>query len=149
MNRILPALALVLAASFPIALAQGPGGGGGSPLGRYMHDLEETLGKIGELLEAEGGLEEALSETLRIQKVVIDCKAEAPRMFSRFEDDEKKLKKAKVEYCEMMQELVRALLDMELAIVEESPKKAEKALKTAMKLESKGHGKFRQRGGGR
>lgn len=149
MNRTLLALSLVLLASFPLALAQGPGGGDGSPLGRYMHDLEETLGKIGDLLEAEGGLEEALSETLRVQKIVIDCKAEAPSSFARFEDDEKKLKKAKIEYCQLMQELVRALLDMELALVEENPKKAEKALKDALKLESKGHGKFRQRGGGR
>ena len=82
----------------------------------------------------------------KAQKAVIDAKSELPKMVSEL-TDEKAKRKAEIAYRTQMQELLRAFLDVETALINDDAKKAEKALRAADNLKSTGHGQFRPRDG--
>ena len=132
-------LALGLALATPLFSQQDAG----SKLGELMGDFQRTTKKLPTLLEDEPRWEQALAEVCRLQKVSIDAKSEVPELVTGIED-EKKRKKARLAYRAKMQEFVRALLDVETALLEENAKAAKKALRELDKLKSDGHGKFKR-----
>ena len=112
-------------------------------LGELMGDFQRTTKKLPGMLEDEPRWDEALAEVCRLQKVAIDAKSEVPSLISGMED-EKKRKKARLQYRAKMQDFVRALLEIETALLKENVKAAKKGLRELDKLKSDGHGKFKR-----
>ncbi len=151
MNRILLAASAILVLTFSLVSAQGPEGGRQqSKLGPFMESLQATVEKVTDSLKAdEPEFAALLAEVCELEKSAIDAKSESPRMFARMEADDKKLPGLKLDFRIAMQDLVRGLLDLELALAKEDKKAVKKALRELSKIEDAGHGDFRPRRGGR
>ena len=156
-----PRFALLLLAPLLLPLAapstlepsqQGGGGGGGggrganTPLSGHMGELERVLKAVNAAIEADEGLAVQVPEVCKVQKTWVDAKTLTPKMLEEMEPG-KKRDKALLEFRVQMQDVLRSLLDLELALVQEDGKKTKKALREIAKLESGGHGKFREMGG--
>lgn len=122
--------------------------GGGSKLGTAMEELGGAVKALSERIKKGETLEEGLPDVWKAQRALLDAKSELPETITAL-TDEKARKKAAFTYREQMQELMRALLDVELGIAAGDAKKADKALRAADNLKSAGHNQFRKQGGGR
>ena len=119
---------------------------GEAKLGTAMEDIGAAVKSLQDALKKDGSLAAALPDVWKAQKAVIDAKSELPKMVSEL-TDEKAKRKAEIAYRTQMQELLRAFLDVETALINDDAKKAEKALRAADNLKSTGHGQFRPRDG--
>lgn len=144
----LVAVSASVASSSPAAQPVVVQGGGGTKLGTAMEALGGSLKALSERVKKGEALEEGLTDVWNAQRAVIDAKAELPETISAL-TDEKAKKKAALAYREQMQELMRALLDVEMGLAAGDAKKADKALRAADNLKSAGHSQFRKQGGGR
>jgi hypothetical protein len=113
-----------------------------TPLGAKMGEINGQVKQLEGLLGDEPKWEEALAGTCALQQLALEAKAFDPASIADIED-EKELRKARVEFRAQMQALVDALFELELAILEESEKKADKAYRGLDKVKSTGHGKFK------
>jgi hypothetical protein len=149
---------LIVATAVPVALftlvafvptrPQGGGGGGGpaSKLGGVMHDIDATVKSLTKAVDAKGSMEAALPDVEKLQKLVLDAKAETPPSLAEI-TEAKAHKKAWLAYKSQMLDLERACLDLEAAMQLDDAKKADKALRELDKLKSAGHSEFRKEGG--
>ena len=132
--------------SNPSAPPSAPTSQGGSKLGGAMEEIGGAVKALQEALKKDDGLAAALPDVWKAQRAVIDAKSELPKAVSDM-TDEKAKHKAEIAYHTQMQDLLRAFLDVETAVINGDAKKAEKALRQADNLKSAGHGQFRPRDG--
>jgi soluble cytochrome b562 len=121
------------------APAQGEG-----KLNAAMEELGAAVKTLQAAVKAPDALEKALPEIWKAQRAALDAKSELPKQVSEMTDEKAKLK-AQLAYRTQMQDLMRALLDVEAAMIAGDAKKADKALRQADNLKSAGHGQFRPR----
>ena len=148
-----PLLVLGLGVGLGLAAAARPsepaqGGGGKSQLAQYMGELNAAVRSIPKALEEEGGREKALAELARIQKVVVDAKAEVPATVASIEDGKKRAEEA-VHFRVEMNALLRGFLDLEDAVLQQDDKAVQKALRKLGETEDEGHSEFKGKGGER
>lgn len=139
-------LALVSLAFVPTIQGQGGGGGGGTPskLGGIMHDMDETVKSLTKAIDTKGAvMEPLLGDVAKLQRLVLDAKGELPDTVTSLTDAKAK-KKATLGYKTDMLDLERACLDLELAMLNEDAKKADKALREIDKVKGAGHSEFRK-----
>ena len=139
---IVPAALLALAAFVPTA-PQGGGKGPPSKLGGVMEDMDATVKSLTKAVAAKASMEAALPDVAKLQKLVLDAKAEVPESITAL-TDAKAHKKALLGYKTQMLELERATLDLEAAMLVDDAKKADKALREVDKIKSAGHSEFRK-----
>jgi len=147
---------LILVTFVPVALfalvafvpTRPQGGGGGTPskLGDVMHEIDATVKSLAKAVDAKGSLEASLPDVAKLQKLVLDAKAELPPSLAEI-TDAKAHKKALLAYKSQMLDLERACLDLEAAMLVDDPKKSDKALRELEKLKGAGHSEFRKEGG--
>jgi hypothetical protein len=144
--KIRIALVLTLAGTALISLAlKAPQGdqGGDTQLGQYMGNLQQALRGLGKSMGADDpDFDAALTEVCGLQELCLKAKNEVPAKVAAM-DDEKKKAKAAVGFRLQMHELIRGLLDVEAALLEEDAKKANKAIRALNKTKGKGHGKYK------
>jgi hypothetical protein len=150
---------LILLTAVPVALfalvafvptrPQGGGGGGGGPpskLGEVMHEIDATVKALTKAVDAKGSMEAALPDVAKLQRLVLDAKAETPPSLAAI-TDAKAHKKAMLDYKSQMLDLERACLDLEAAMLVDDAKKSDKALRELDKIKGAGHSEFRKEGG--
>ncbi|MBL8803791.1 MAG: hypothetical protein JNN27_17445 [Planctomycetes bacterium] len=113
-----------------------------SKLGTSMEEIGAAVKSIQATLKTPAEISKALPEVWKAQRAVLDAKSELPKLVTDLTDEKAKAK-AGLEYRTQMQDLMRAFLDVESAVLAGDAKKAEKALRAADNLKSGGHGKFR------
>ena len=152
---------LLLVTAVPVALfalvafvptrPQGGGGGGGgggppSKLGEVMHEIDATVKSLTKAVDTKGSMEAALPDVAKLQRLVLDAKAETPPSLAAI-TEAKAHKKAMLDYKTQMLELERACLDLEAAMLVDDAKKSDKALRELDKIKGAGHSEFRKEGG--
>lgn len=133
-------LALTVAAAAPLRSPPQDGG----KLQSSMEEIGAAVKSIQGTLKTPAEIEKALPEVWKAQRAVLDAKSELPKLVAE-NADEKAKHKAALAYRTQMQDLMRAFLDVEAAILAGDAKKADKALRQADNLKSAGHGQFRPR----
>ncbi len=118
----------------------------GGKLHSAMEELGGAVKAIQTALKTPETIEKALPEVWKAQRATLDAKAELPKNVVELADEKAK-RKAELAYRTQMQELMRALLDVEAAVLAGDAKKAEKAVRQADTLKSAGHSQFRPRDG--
>ncbi len=111
-----------------------------------MEQIDGAVKGIQGALKTPDALDKALPEVWKAQRATLDAKAELPKAVVDM-TDEKARRKAEFAYRTQMQDLMRALLDVEAAVLAGDAKKADKALRQADNLKSAGHSQFRPRDG--
>ena len=135
-------LTLLFTPTEALASLQRGGRGPDTPLSAKMGEINGQVKQLEELLGDEPEWDEALASTCQLQQLAIEAKSLDPASIADIED-EKKLRKARGEYRAQVQALVDALFELELALIEQSEKKALKAYRGLDKVKSTGHGKFK------
>lgn len=135
-------LAITLAAAAPLRSLPQEGG----KLHTAMEEIGAAVKSMQSAIKTPDTLDQALAEVWKAQRATLDAKSELPKLVAE-NADEKAKRKAELAYRTQMQELMRAFLDVEAAILAGDAKKADKALRQADNLKSAGHGQFRPRGG--
>ena len=120
--------------------------GGGSKLEGFMGEIDGVVKGLEKVVESKTGIAATMADVIKLQKLAIDAKSELPSALSAI-TEAKALKKATLSYKTQMQNLVRASLDLETAVLNEDVKGAAKALREFDKLKSAGHSEFRKEDG--
>ncbi len=136
------ALAAGVFATRPLRSAPQDGG----KLQAAMEEIGGAVKSIQTALKTPDTVEKALPEVWKAQRATLDAKAELPKLVADLADEKAK-RKAELAYRTQMQDLMRAFLDVEAAILAGDAKKADKALRQADNLKSAGHSQFRPRDG--
>lgn len=137
---VLP-LALLFTPGDAAAHLQGGGRGPDTPLSAKMGEINGLVKQLEGMLGEVPKWDEALESTCQLERLALEAKSLDPAMLADMDDEKKKLK-ARGEYRAEMQALVSALFELELAVLEQSDKKAQKAYRNLDKVKSTGHGKF-------
>lgn len=133
-------LALTFAAAAPLGAPPQDGG----KLNAAMEEIGAAVKSMQGTFKTPEEIDKALPEVWKAQRAVLDAKSELPKLVAD-NADEKAKRKAELAYRTQMQDLMRAFLDVEAAILAGDAKKADKALRQADNLKSAGHGQFRPR----
>lgn len=135
-----PAATFVLA---PRATANDPAEWvGGGKIGQAMQTLQAGQQKIGKALEKKD-MATVLAQTLEMQKAVQEAKLETPATAGQVKEPDKK-KEFIAGFRKEMIELQHALLDLELAAVEDKADDAKKVFDERLKaIKKEGHGKYK------
>lgn len=135
--------------SAPAELGQdAPGGREKTQLARYMGEINGAVRSIPKALAEEGGRDKALAELARIQKVIIDAKAEVPSTVASIPDEKKKAEEG-THFRMEMNVLLRGFVDLEDAVLERDEKGIQKALRALGETKDEGHSEFKPKGGDR
>lgn len=114
-----------------------------SKLETFMQEINATVKSLHQVVESKSGLDAALPDVAKLEKTVIDAKSELPAMVAEMQDAKAK-QKATIAYKLKLQDLLRACLDLETAMLNDDAKKADKALREIDGLKSAGHSQFRK-----
>jgi len=111
-----------------------------------MDTIGSSVKAIAAGLKTPDELDKVLPEAWKAQHACLDAKSELPETVTGVEDEKAK-HKAELAYRTQMQDLLRAFLDVESAVLAGDAKKAEKALRQTETLKSAGHSQFKPREG--
>jgi len=113
-------------------------------LSHLMHDVEDSLEKLGGSLAATDGQVANVAEVSRLERVVLDAKDEIPPLVAQIQDPEERAERT-AQFRLKMQDLERAMLDLEAALLKQDPEAAQKVLDSMDAIERSGHNEFRPR----
>lgn len=144
MKRILLApavLALLATATAFVPPTQDPQDGEDTQLALHMKDLNTTLRKLRGALRDPANNAESLVEIRRLQGVLLTSRIEKPLMIGQTPEAERA--EFLVEFQKQMVELHRAMLDLELRVLESDNDAAQAQLKTINSMKSDAHKIFK------
>ena len=132
--------ALALAAAFPAALPQEHEEHGEDDLEENMELIEETLGVLRRELRDPANHPTALERVVVLQRAVLVCKSEQPPMTESLPGAERAA--FVTAFRREMVTLLRGLLELEEALLDDNNEAAQAALRRVREMEDPGHERF-------
>lgn len=114
---------------------------GNEVLEAYMEDFQRSLRRLQKKLADAEARAEVIAEVCRLQKVAIDAKSELPVLIA--EQAEEQQPAERVAYRKQMQQVVRTLLDLEDALLDDDPEAAMDQLRKLNEAKQSGHERFK------
>ncbi len=114
---------------------------GNEVLEAYMEDLQRSLRSLQKKLDQAEVREEVIAEVCRLQKVAIDAKGQVPSRIAAKPEEERSAER--VAYRKQMQEVVRTLLDLEGALLDDDAEAAMEHLRALDESKQRGHDRFK------
>ena len=112
-----------------------------SPLAKHMGNINRSMRKFGKDVKGGADLSSLVADVCALQMVVLRAKNEAPPRMGEITDEQ--YHEHRVHFRKELHHLLRALLELEVAVLEEDQAKVADALTKVAAVKKEGHGEFK------